>query len=520
MTAIFEPPRVTGPLLTDLYQLTMAYAYWKAGRHELPAVFDLFFREPPFHLPFAVAAGMGEVRAFLERFRFSEQEIAAVRRLLPDADPRFFDWLRSVNADAIEVRAIPEGSLVFPREPLISARGPLAACQLLETPLLNLANYPTLMATNAARFRHAAGPKAELLEFGLRRAQGPDGGMSASRYAYLGGFDATSNVLAALAYNLPCKGTHAHAFVQSFTGLHDLTSPNLQRADGATADFVSCVRQQQAMFKEPFANEGELAAFIAYAQAFPRAFLALVDTYNVLDSGVPNFIFVALALRDFGYQPIGIRLDSGDLAELSKAARKMMKYADLPGMKIVASNDITVQALWDLRERGHEINVFGIGTHLVTCLEQPALGCVYKLVELDGKPRIKLSADPGKATLPGRKALWRLRTTEGTLVGDYLALADEPPPTPGVWTRAYVLPLNDYLEFEMPADVRRLDTDLAADASCLTTARQRCLEEIESARKTFSFDRDVPNFCVAVSERLVALTKQLQQAERAGTPAS
>lgn len=274
-----------------------------------------------------------------------------------------------MDCSGVRLYAIREGTIVFPRIPLIRVEGPLAVCQLLETTLLNLCNFPSLIATNAARFRRAAGPSATIIEMGLRRAQGPNGAMTATRYAYLGGCDATSNVLAGHLSGVAPKGTHAHALVCSYSKLSDLSSREL-----SGKDFVSVVERYKSELGYDRTNEGELAAFIAFAQAFPLNFLALVDTYDTLNSGVPNYICVALALRDFGFTPKGIRLDSGDLSYLSKETRRMFRDvdaklgSDLAKGNIVASNDINEEVLLSLGEQGHEINTFGIGTHLV---------CVY-----------------------------------------------------------------------------------------------------------------------------------------------
>jgi nicotinate phosphoribosyltransferase len=265
--------------------------------------------------------------------------------------------------------------------------------------------------------------------------------MSATRYAYLGGFDGTSNVLASVMHGIPCKGTHAHAYVQSYTSLDDLSRGDIARPDGTTDDnFVHRVRQWRerlaadAVIPTRDTNEGELAAFVSYAQAFPQGFLALVDTYNTLQSGVPNFLVVASALHEIGYRPLGVRLDSGDLAYLSRQTRKMFAAASdryhlgFHDLVIVASNDINESVLHALQVQGHEVDVFGIGTHLVTCQAQPALGAVYKLVEISGKGRVKRSEDSGKITIPRRKRVYRLFDTNRTPLVDLMMLPEEPEP--------------------------------------------------------------------------------------------
>jgi nicotinate phosphoribosyltransferase len=434
-----------GPLLTDLYQLTMAYGYWKAGRHEVPASFDLFFRKCPFQGEFAIFAGLSDVVHLLKNFHLRDERLDAVKEVMPYCESDFYDWLASVDASGVTLDAIPEGSVVFPRVPLITVTGPLAIGQLLESPLLNLVNFPTLVATNAARFRLAAGPHKQLVEFGLRRAQGPDGAMSATRYAYLGGFDGTSNVLASVVHGIPCKGTHAHAYVQSYTRLEDLSRGDIAKSDGTTDEsFVHRVRRwrerlaSDGVIPTRETNEGELAAFVSYAQAFPQGFLALVDTYNTLQSGVPNFLAVASALHEIDHKPVGVRLDSGDLAYLSKQTRTMFAAASdrynvgFRDLVIVASNDINESVLHSLQVQGHEVDIFGIGTHLVTCQAQPALGAVYKLVEIGGKRRVKRSEDSGKITIPGRKRICRLFDASLTPLVDLMMLPDDPEP---YWNR-------------------------------------------------------------------------------------
>ncbi|CEL99239.1 unnamed protein product [Vitrella brassicaformis CCMP3155] len=432
--------------LTDFYQITMCYAYWKAGKENQHAVFDLFFRKCPFHGEFAIIAGVEEAVRFLNTFHFSNDQIEYLKGQLPTAKEGFFDFLKKLDCSKVTVYAIPEGSIVFAKEPLMRIEGPLAVCQLLETPLLNLLNYASLVATNAARhaMASAANPgnrPIQLLEFGTRRAQGPDGAMSASRYSYLGGFHGTSNVRAGHLFGIPVVGTHAHAFVTSFEGLRDLEGE--PKPLGTCEDFVQLVLQYRAEFNRKVAtkptmqNEGELAAFISYALSFPKNCLALVDTYDTIHSGVCNFLMVALALHSLGYKARGIRLDSGDLAYLSKEARKLFKATskafDVPfdSLAIVASNDINEKVIMALNQEGHELDSFGIGTHLVTCQAQPALGMVYKLAELDSTPRMKLSQDVEKTSIPCRKALYRLYARSGVAVLDMMQHSADPPPKEG-----------------------------------------------------------------------------------------
>ena len=359
--------------------------------------------------------------------------------------------------------AIKHGSLVYPREPLLRIEGPLCVGQLLETVLLNLINYPSLVATNAARMKLAAGSNKQLLEFGLRRAQGPDGAYSASKYSYLGGFNGTSNVLAGKLTGITVKGTHAHAFVMSFKSLDDLSSRTIIAANGETVDFVELVLKKRNELGYFSTNNGELAAFISYSQSFPKGFLALIDTYDTLNSGVKNYIAVALVLHSIGYAPIGVRLDSGDLSYLSKACRDLFKKIDqkegvdvLTASNIVASDDINEDILLALKDQGSEIDTFGIGTNLVTCQKQPALGCVYKLVSLNNDPRIKLSQNPSKMVIPYKKEIYRLYGSSGYPLLDVMMLGDEPEPLPGVTVRC-LHPFDDKKRVNVtPSKVEKL----------------------------------------------------------------
>lgn len=434
---------IVQPLLTDLYQITMAYAYWKSGKAEDLAVFDLFFRKNPFQGEFTVFAGLEECLKFIQKFRYSDSDIAYLRTVLPSGvDEAFFDFIKGLDASNIGLHAMPEGTVCFPRIPLIRIEGPLVVAQLLETTLLNLVNYASLMATNAARYRIAAGKDISLLEFGLRRAQGPDGGLSASKYSYIGGFDGTSNVLAGKLFNIPVKGTHAHSYITAFTKFEELSNVMLAPKQGGEAKnllelSIKFRNELEPVFKlmASEASDSELTALISFAIAFPDGFMALVDTYDVKKSGLFNFCSVALALNELGYRPIGIRLDSGDLAYLSNVAREYFtkvgeKYS-IPWFQklmVIASNDINEETIVSLHDQGHQIDCFGIGTHLVTCQKQPALGCVYKLVELNGLPRMKLSQDVEKAIIPGKKDAYRLFSEKGDALIDLLQRSCEAAP--------------------------------------------------------------------------------------------
>lgn len=513
---------VVQPLLTDLYQITMAYAYWKSNKCSDHAVFDLFFRKNPFHGEFTVFAGLEEALKFLERFRYSVSDIEYLKRILPTVEPAFFDFLSDLTPKDVKVYAIPEGTVVFPRVPLLRVEGPLPIVQLLETSLLTLINYASLVATNAARYRIAAGADIQLLEYGLRRAQGPDGGLSASKYVYVGGFDGTSNVLAGKMYDIPVKGTHAHAFVMSYSSLTDCKLRLLKsKKDDHVEDLVDLCKKFRSelsmllqILKEE-ASDGELAAFIAYAISFPDSFLALIDTYDVKKSGLLNFCAVALALSHLGYKPVGIRIDSGDLAYLSNVSFKTFcRVSDHYGnsafrdLCIVASNDINEETIISLNEQGHKIDCFGIGTHLVTCQKQPALGCVYKLVEVNAKPCIKLSLDVEKVTIPGRKSVYRLFGKDGHALIDLLQMKDEPAPEPG----QKVLVRHPFQEskraYVQPVQVKNLhslcfsDGKICTDLPVLSEIKKRVKESLATLRSDIKRNLNPTPFKVSVSGQL------------------
>lgn len=358
-------------LYTDKYQINMMYAHWKNGTHRDRCVFDLYFRELPFHNGFAVAAGLEQAISYLSDVRFTETDIQFLREEEEQYDEQFLQALREWKFTG-DVYAMPEGSIVFPNEPLMRVEGTIFEVQLIETTLLSIFNYQTLIATKAARIRHVA-PDDILLEFGSRRAQEPEAAIWGARATYLAGFDATSNVKAAQMFAIPCKGTHSHAWVQHF--------------------------------------DDELTSFRTFADALPDQTILLVDTYNTVKSGLPHAIKVGQELKKRGKKLLGIRLDSGDLAYLSKVARQMLDDAGLTDTKIFASSDLDEHTIVHLKSQGAKIDAWGIGTKLITAYDQPALGAVYKVVakEVNGKwvPTIKV-ASPEKVTTPGIKTVYRI----------------------------------------------------------------------------------------------------------------
>jgi nicotinate phosphoribosyltransferase len=378
-------------ILTDLYELTMAYGYWKCGQADQEAVFHLLFRNQPFHGGFTLACGLAEALGYLEHFKFDRSDLAYLATLKGEDErrlfaPAFLKYLGRLKLH-LDVDAVPEGTVVFPQEPLLRVRGSILEAQIVEAALLNLINFQSLIATKAARVCLAA-EGDPVVEFGLRRAQGIDGALSASRAAYIGGCAGTSNVKAGKLFGIPVKGTHAHSWVMAF--------PN------------------------------EEAAFEAYSQALPNNCIFLVDTYNTLE-GVRHAIEAGKRLRKGGHQFSGIRLDSGDLAYLSIEARKMLDAARFKKAAIIASNDLNEHLIASLKQQRAAINVWGVGTMLVTAYDQPALGGVYKLSALrnrDGtwQHKIKLSEQAVKVTNPGVLQVRRFRQGSG-FIGD--AIFDE-----------------------------------------------------------------------------------------------
>ena len=380
----FSPPSHAPSLalLTDLYQITMAYGYWKSGTAEKEAVFNLYFRKHPFEGGFTVAAGLEQAVQFLENFTFSEEDVAYLAGLKgydgkPLFEAGFLHYLRGLDFTC-DVEAVPEGTVVFPQEPLVRVRGPILQCQLIETPLLNMINFQSLIATKAARLKLVTKDEP-VLEFGLRRAQGIDGGLTASRAAYIGGCEATSNVLAGKLYGIPVRGTHAHSLVMSF--------------------------------------DSEEEAFQTYADVMPNNGVFLVDTFNTLE-GVKKAIAVGHRLREKGYKLGGIRLDSGDLAYFSIEARKLLDEAGFPEASILASNDLDEHIIASLKDQGARVNVWGVGTKLVTAYDQPALGGVYKLAALRNEAggwdyKMKLSEQTIKISTPGIQQVRRYADAKG-----------------------------------------------------------------------------------------------------------
>ncbi len=466
-------------LLTDLYELTMMAGYFREGNADRPAIFEYFFRSLPPHAGFAVMAGLESVLGYLEGLRFHPDDIDYLRSL-GLFDEAFLKHLEDFRPRCT-VRAVPEGTLVFPNVPLLQVEGPIAEAQLIETAICCMLNYQILIASKAARVCLAAEGEP-VMEFGLRRAHGPDGGLSASRAAYIGGCASTSNVLAGKAYDIPVSGTHAHSWVMSF--------------------------------------DDEKEAFKAFARIYPDKCTLLVDTYDTLEDGVPNAIRAILELREEGIDARpAIRLDSGDLAKLSKAAYRMMTEAGLKDPVIVASNDLDVDIIADLKRQGARINAWGVGTHLATASDHPYLGGVYKLTALRNngrwQPRIKISSNLDKSTDPGIKRVVRYYNRDHQPLGDVLFQDDEPWPRSG--TVAGRRRNEPHIEQRLPDTARGEELLVTVfeegrrvhDTPPTSEIRRRALEAIAALPEEYKRLRNPEIYKVVLSEETGRLKARL-----------
>jgi nicotinate phosphoribosyltransferase len=481
-------PSATG-LFTDLYQLTMAQGYWKHGRADEEAVFQLGFRRAPFKGGYAIACGLAQVVELVAGFRYDARACDYLGSLTgndgqPLFEPGFLTWLAAMRP-SVDIDAMPEGTACFAHEPLLRVRGPLAQAQLLETALLTIINFQTLIATKAARICDAAGGAGgkPVIEFGLRRAQGLDGGLTGTRAAYVGGCVASSNVAAGARFGIPVKGTHAHAWVMAF------------------------------------ASEAE--AFSAYASAMPNNCVFLVDTYDTL-RGVDRAIEEGLALRARGHQLVGIRLDSGDLAELSKAAREKLDAAGFTDTAIVASNDLDEYRIHALERAGAKISVWGVGTRLVTAYDQPALGGVYKLAALRADPSlpwrrmVKLSDTPIKTSIPGILQVRRYRRG-GVPVLDVVYDQELGAPEPGA-SASDIDPHSDArIEIPSGADVHSEDLLVpvlrggqpVADPEPIAALRARTLAELAALDPSVRRLTEPTRYPVALEPQVATLKREL-----------
>ena len=466
-------------LLTDFYELTMMAGQWHEGRTEQRVCFDYFFRALPPHTGFTPSVGLDLFLDYLENLRFTEDDVAYLGSL-GVFDAAFLDYLRAFRPRCT-VRAVPEGTVVFPFEPAVQVEGSILETQLIETALLNLMNFSTLIASKAARICQAANGEP-VMEFGLRRAHGPDGGVTGSRAAYIGGCSSTSNVLAGKTYGIPVSGTHAHSWVMSFPT--------------------------------------ELEAFRAFARQYPDRCILLVDTYDTIKSGVPNAIRVFQEMRARGVAVrAAIRLDSGDLSKLSKIAYRMMVEAGLEDPLIVASNDLNEDLIADLKRQGARINAWGVGTQLITAYDAPALGGVYKLTAIQGEqgwqPRMKLSSNAEKATDPGRKQIVRYFDAEDRPLADMLCSAGIAWPESGTITGRSQKQPHRSAQIEGAARAEALLKPVFAEGKRLTPrepvedVRRRALDAIAALPEEFKRLRNPEIYRVLLSEELGAMKDRM-----------
>jgi nicotinate phosphoribosyltransferase len=473
-------------LLTDLYQITMAYGFWRSGMSERPAVFHLSFRKHPFGGQYAVACGLDQVVQFVRTLSFSDSDVRYLESLRgADGKPLFEaaflrhlgDWTFGCDVDAV-----PEGTVVFAHQPLLRVRGPLLQAQLIETALLTLINFPTLIATKAARITGAAQGRP-VLEFGLRRAQGTDGGVTASRAAYIGGCDATSNVLAGKLFDIPVRGTHGHSWVMAF--------------------------------------DSEPEAFQRYSAALPANCILLVDTYDTL-AGIRNAVQTGLELRQRGFRLLGIRLDSGDLAELSKQARRMLDEAGLSDAKVVASSDLDEYELERLLSEGALIDIWGVGTRLATAYDEPALTGVYKLSALQDASgrwtyRLKRSEQLEKSSDPGVLQVRRFYRSSGEPAADLIY--DE---AAGIQSDSTLVPLDGSAEQRLDHLTACEDLlvpvfragQLVYDPPDATSSRQRALAQWAALPEPVRRLRDGQPYLVGRESRWNAIRTEMLDAAR------
>ncbi|WCK53524.1 nicotinate phosphoribosyltransferase [Aneurinibacillus sp. Ricciae_BoGa-3] len=469
-------------LSTDLYQINMMYAYYKKGMADTRAVFDVFYRKNPCGSGYAVFAGLEQALAYITSIEFTDRDIDYLRTVHP-YDEGFLDKLRSFKFTG-SIYAMDEGEIIFPGEPLMRVEAPIFEAQMIETALLTMINHQTLIATKAARIVEAAKGDS-VLEFGLRRAQGTEAGYYGARAAFIGGVAATSNVLAGRDFDIPVQGTHAHSFVQVF--------------------------------------DNELDAFQAYAEAFPDNTVLLVDTYDSLSVGIPHAIKMANELKKWGKRLLGIRLDSGDLAYLSKKARAMLDEAGLEDVAIVASSDLDEHLIKDLKNQGACISIWGVGTNLITSSDCPALGGVYKLaaVQQNGEwePRLKISENPSKITNPGFKKVVRFFDDKsGQPLADLIALEGEHIPEDEITLFDPLFPhkrktIRDYrmksLLSEVVANGRK-----TADSPSLKVLQQRMQERLKVFPQEIRRLTNPHGYHVDLSQKLWDLKQELINKDR------
>jgi len=458
-------------ILTDFYQLTMANGYLLKDIAHAKAIFDLFFRSAPFDGVYAICYGLSKAITDIHKMKFSDDSINFLQEQELFSD-EFFDFLSNFKPK-LTIRTIEDGRVIFPYETIAQVEGPLIQCQLIETYLLNCFNFPTLCATKANRM-WLTSEKQPILEFGLRRAQGPNGGLTASEAAMVGGCSGTSNVLAGKLYDIQISGTQAHSWIMAF--------------------------------------DSELEAFRAYAEIYPKNCILLIDTYDTIE-GCKNAVIVGKELEEKGEKLIGVRIDSGDLAYFSRQVRKILDDAGLDYVKVVASNDVDEYVIAEIQRNKGKIDLWGIGTKLATCYDDPALGGVYKLVEINDEPKIKISSNVEKMTIPSKKQVFRIYNGEGFMSGDIMELREN-----GNLEEGYVYdPLNPmrFYNLKNPAQIEPLlhlrmeNGKIVSELSDWKKARKCMEKDIELLPDASKRLLNPQNYRVSISQSIHDLRTQL-----------
>ncbi len=472
-------------LLTDLYEITMAEGYWKQGLRNAEACFYMHFRNNPFNGGYTIACGMERLSEIVDGFKFTDDDIEYLKSLKVATgeqlfNAEFLEYLRGYKP-TLDIDAPEEGTVVFPYEPIVKVKGPLIDCQLVEPALLNAVNFESLVATKSARICNAT--KGAVAEFGLRRAQGPDGGVRASRAAFIGGCTSTSNVLCGQMFGIPVSGTHAHSWVMSF--------------------------------------DTELDAFRAYVDTMPHNAILLVDTYDIVQ-GLENAITVGKEMEQRGQKLAGIRIDSGDLAWGSKTARKMLDQAGLNYVKVIATNDLDEYTISSLEDQGACIDSWGVGTKLAVAYDQPALGGVYKMCAIretpdsQWQPKMKISAQQIKRTLPGVLDVLRYHDSNGNYVGDMVYDANI-----GTTSSVMVNPFDQVHRKDMAGyEAERLLVPLARDGSsvvkefdCLE-AQQRVKDELSHLDPSYMRFLNPGVYPVGLDKKMFATRQEIIEEHR------
>ena len=517
------------PLFTDKYQLTMAYNYWSDGDADERAVFHMFLRKCPLGGEYVVFAGLDRALTCVKSLKFTPNDILRLKNHFGETFcEEFYEYLLTLDFARVIIRSLEQGMIFYANEPMIVFDGPILMCQLLETMMLNLVSFPSLVTTQCLRHVTAAKRKV-CVDMSLRRAQSVDGAMAISKYSYISGYDGTSNVLSGSITGVNIIGTLAHAYLMSNESLDDATDlPLTNKLTGKTTEsFKQLVLKYRTELGYSNTNDGELAAFIKNARIYPDKFVSLLDTYDTLQSGVKNHICVGLALNELGFKAVGCRLDSGCLSFLSIEVRKLFREIDtrygidvFGSSKIIASNEIGEETLISLNQNGHEIDIFGIGTN-ATCSKASPPGTVFKLVWFKGQNKLKFSEDFTKSTLPGDKNIFRLYNEEGFAIIDLMTQKEDLTELYDV--DGYVLcchPTQQLTRAKVkPARVEALLTTVWKNGEILTDtsihkAREVCKQNFAFVRDDIKRFSNPTGYKVALDEDLFNLNFQMHLSKK------